>query len=84
MTLPTNPKQWSRREPETWYACCRNPRVAAQALSLVGRSEGAGIDLQEALKLAPLPHHPGPHKTRTQSTFTDGSTVDEVDRQAAE
>jgi catalase len=46
-------------------------------------AEGAGIDLQEALKLPPLPHHPGPNRARSAETFTDGKTVEQVS-QAAE
>lgn len=45
-------------------------------------AEGAGIDLQEALKLPLLPHHPGPHKARPPITFADAAGAQV--RQAAE
>ncbi|HEX2553345.1 MAG TPA: catalase [Microvirga sp.] len=35
-------------------------------------AEGAGIDLQKALALGPLPGKPAPHKAREKATYTDG------------
>jgi catalase len=35
-------------------------------------AEGAGIDLQKALALPPLPGKPAPHQARPKATYTDG------------
>jgi catalase len=35
-------------------------------------AEGAGIDLERAKSLPPLPGKPAPHQDRSGSTYTDG------------